>query len=210
MACLSQRFIAWFLSRGESLEKEMYGDKKIELFKIKPKSRVLEIGPGTGINLQYYPKNIEWIGIEPNPEMNKHIKLKLKKLDFKARLIKGTAEKIPIRGNSIDYVVSTLVLCSVKNPSMAIKEIKRVLKPEGKFLFMEHVADNKGTLRRAMQNLAPHTPWKFFSDGCHPNRESWKTIEKEFNKAKIKRYYEKKIGLMGYLINPHIIGEAAK
>ena len=143
MARLSQRFIAWFLSRGESLEKEMYGDKKRDLFKIRQKSRVLEIGPGTGINLQYYPKNIEWIGIEPNPEMNKHIKTKLKKLDFKARLIKGNAEKIPVKNNSIDYVISTLVLCSVKNPPKTVKEIKRVLKPEGKFLFMEHVADSE-------------------------------------------------------------------
>ena len=210
MVRLSQRFMAWLLSKGEKIEKEMYGREKKSLFKIKSSSIVLEIGPGTGINLQYYPKKIRWIGIEPNPEMNKHIKIKAKEQGFNIKLINGNAEKIPIKDNLVDYVVSTLVLCSVENPSKVLKEIKRVLKSRGKFLFIEHVADKKGTLRCSLQNITPHTPWKFFSDGCHPNREIWKIIGNEFRKVKIKKYYRKGNGLLSYLINPHIIGQATK
>ena len=210
MVRLSQRFMAWLLSKGEKIEKEMYGHEKKSLFKIKPHSVVLEIGPGTGINLQYYPKSIRWIGIEPNPEMNKHIKIKAKEQGFNIKLINGNAEKIPIKDGSVDYVVSTLVLCSVENPSETLKEIKRVLKSGGKFLFIEHVADKKGTLRRSLQNIAPHTPWKFFSDGCHPNRETSEIIENEFRGVKVRKYYQKGTGFLGYLINPHIIGQATK
>lgn len=170
MARFSQKFMAWLLSRAENLEEETYRKEKRSLLKIKPNSTVLEIGPGAGVNLRYYPKSIKWIGIEPNPEMNKHIETKAKELGSKIELINCDAENIPIKDNSIDYVVSTLVLCSAKNPSKVVKEIKRVLKPKGVFLFIEHVADRRGTFRRYFQDLAPHTPWKFFSDGCHPNR----------------------------------------
>ena len=98
----------------------------------------------------------------------------------------------------------------MENPSKVLKEIKRVLKTGGKFLFIEHIADKEGTLRRSFQNLAPHTLWRFFSDGCQPNRETKKIIECEFKKTKIRKYYQKNMSLLNYLINPHIIGEAIK
>ena len=210
MTRLSQKVISWILLKGENLEDELYGAEKNILLDVKSKSKVLEIGPGTGINLKYYPKNINWIGLEPNPEMTKHIKIKIKEQGINAVLLNGSAEKIPLKNNSIDYVISTLVLCSVNNPLNVVKEIKRVLKSSGKFLFIEHVADEKGTFRRVIQNMTNYTPWRFFSDGCHPNRETWKIIEHEFKNVEVKKYFLKNGGFFTWIVKPHIIGKAEK
>lgn len=66
-ASLSQRFVAWFLFNAEKFDKEAYGKRKRQLFR-NIKGNILEIGPGTGVNLEYYPNDIKWEGIEPNPK----------------------------------------------------------------------------------------------------------------------------------------------
>lgn len=208
----SKKFMTWFLLKTERFDKENYGNKKRALFK-NLKGKVLEIGPGTGVNLNYYPKNIKWIGIEPNPKMQEHVKEKIKRLKIDAKIKSLRAEKIPEKTNSIDFVISTLVLCSVDKPEEVLAEIRRVLKKGDKFLFIEHVADKPGTLRRFFQNLAPYTPWKLFSDNCRTNRETWKTIENAgFKKVKIKHFKQNKgkFNLLEMLIKPHIMGEAVK
>lgn len=208
----SKKFVAWCLSKSEKIDKEIYGEKKKNLFK-KLKGTILEIGPGTGINLPYYPKNIKWVGIEPNKEMHKYIKKKSEKLKIKVEIKNLKAEKIPLKNSSADYVISTLVLCSVDSQEKTLSEIKRVLKKDGKFIFIEHVADKPLTLRRTIQNLAPYTPWKLFSDNCRPNRETWKTIEKSgLKKIKIKHFKIKELRFnpLTFLVRPHIIGEATK
>ncbi|MCX7595144.1 MAG: class I SAM-dependent methyltransferase [Fischerella sp.] len=138
--------------------------------------RVLEIGPGAGVNLSYYPTNIQWIGIEPNPFMHSYLKQEAERLglhNIKLRL--GSAERLEVEDNSIDIVVSTHVLCSVTNLATTSREIRRVLKPDGRFLFIEHVAAQCGTWTRRIQDgIEP--VWKTMFDNCHPNRETGKII----------------------------------
>lgn len=138
--------------------------------------RVLEIGPGTGPNLVFYKSGTQWIGLEPNPYLQKHIKDQSQGLDIDVEVCTGTAERIPIESASVDYVVSTLVLCSVRNPEAALGEILRVLKPGGRFVFLEHVAAPAGTgLRRVQRIFRPVS--RFLAD-CTPDRETWAFIER--------------------------------
>ncbi len=168
---------------------------------------VLEIGPGTGINLPYYPANIHWIGVEPNPFTHPHLRKTARKLRLNIDLRNGTAERLEVEDNSMDAVVSTLVLCSVKNLSTTLQEILRVLKPGGRFLFIEHVAAPRGTwLRQFQQGVRP--VWKVLGDGCHPDRETWVALERAgFEQVKY-QHFSGPIPIP--VVKPHIIGVASK
>jgi len=120
-------------------------------------------------------------------------------------LMTGTAEDIPLADESVDAAVSTLVLCSVDNLSDALTEIKRVLKPDGRFLFIEHVAAPEKSLLRSVQHgIEPL--WKRMADGCHPDRETWKAIEDAgFGNVEIEHF---RLSLP--VVGPHIMGTAVK
>jgi len=110
---------------------------------------VLEIGPGAGPNLAYFSPHIRWVGIEPNPFMHPYLRRQAERLNRTVEIRDASAERVPLQDNSVDAVVSTLVLCSVKDVSGALQEILRVLRPGGRFVFIEHVAAPPGTwLRR--------------------------------------------------------------
>lgn len=168
---------------------------------------ILEIGPGTGVNFRYYPKGIRWIGIEPYLPVHPYLEKAAKKAGVKAKIKAGTAEKIGLPSASIDIVVGTLVLCSVENPSLVLREIKRVLKPGGKFLFLEHTATPEGTRLHWLQN-AVASPWRRFFRGCNPNLETWKIIKAAcFSEVVCERYRQKWVIP---IVSPHIIGWARK
>ena len=166
---------------------------------------VLEIGPGTGINLCYYPIGIRWIGIEPNLFMYPYLKKEAKKLHFDIDLRSGSAEQLEIQDSTIDVVVSTLVLCSVNNPKRVLQEILRVLKPGGRFLFMEHVAAPLGTwLRRVQCWLRP--VWRVVVDGCCPDRETLTVIESAGFDCISCQHFRAPLPIVG----PHVAGVAIK
>src|SRR5258706_582852 len=131
---------------------------------------VLEIGPGTGVNLVYLPVGIRWIGIEPNTYMHPYLRELGLKLGLSLDIRVGFAEHLPVADNSMDIVISTQVLCSVADPATVLREIQRVLKPGGRFLFVEHVAAVPGTRLRRWQRLA--RPMPALLGGCHPDRET--------------------------------------
>lgn len=166
---------------------------------------ILEIGPGTGPNLAYYASDIHWLGIEPNPAMFPYVQREAQRLGLNAELREGRSELLPVPDASIDAVVGTLVLCSVHNPAKTLQEIVRVLKPGGKFIFIEHVAAPRGTrLRRFQRFVRPL--WSAFSDGCQPDRETWTTIEGAgFNRVQLDHFR-----LAEPIVAPHIAGFAVK
>ena len=90
-------------------------------------------------------------------------------------MIEAPAEKLPFEDDSFDTVTLTLVLCTVPDPPAALREIARVLKPGGRFLFLEHVRSEEPGLAKWQDRL--HTPWYLFGDGCHCNRDTLATIE---------------------------------
>ena len=106
---------------------------------------LMEIGPGTGANLAYMPKGCRWIGIEPNQYMHDRLRTKASKHSIEADFAVASAEGIAVDDETIDCVVSTLVLCSATDPAKVLSEVKRALKPDGRFYFIEHVAAPKKT-----------------------------------------------------------------
>jgi SAM-dependent methyltransferase len=117
----------------------------------------------------------------------------------------GQAEALPAADASLDAVVSTLVLCSVHDLQRTLAEVHRVLRPGGRFLFVEHVAAPEGSRLRIVQDLI-RPPWQLFSDGCHPNRETGHAIEQ----AGFAEVQYELFTLPLPVIGPHIAGYAGK
>lgn len=151
--------------------------------RLKPKllgalgGEVVEIGPGSGINLSYYRDNVRWTGIEPNTFLHQQIRQRASEVGIPTRLLAGRAERLDLPDASVDAVVGTLVLCSVGDPARALSEILRVLTPGGHYVFIEHVAGPPGTRTRRIQEA--FTPiLRRLPGGCRPNRETRRAIER--------------------------------
>lgn len=140
------------------------------------RGRVLEIGAGTGLNLELYPLDVSDLTlVEPDPHMGKQLRKRVAELGSAAHVVQAPGEKLPLEDNSFDTVVVTLVLCTVPNPPATLAEIKRVLKPSGQFLFLEHVRSPEAGLAKWQDRL--EKPWRFLGDGCHCNRDTESAIE---------------------------------
>ena len=129
----------------------------------------IEIGAGTGLNLAHYPDDLdELVLVEPDAAMRRRLAPRLARSRLRARLVDAPAEQLPFPDASVDTVVSTLVLCTVDAPDLALQEIARVLKPDGQLLFIEHVRSDSPRLARWQDRLA--NPWRRFARGCRCNR----------------------------------------
>jgi ubiquinone/menaquinone biosynthesis C-methylase UbiE len=200
------RLNAWLLYKGSERYNRRVDERKRSLFS-GLSGCVLEIGPGTGANLEYYPEEVLLTGLEPNPWMQKHLKEKADQFNRPIEMLTGSAEDIPLEGESMNAVVSTLVLCSVTDLPQTLSEIKRVLKPGGSFLFIEHVAAREGTRLRTMQRWIKPL-WRWIADGCHPDRETWKAIEGAgFKDVELEHF---RLSLPLPVVGPHIMGRAVK
>ncbi|HEX3690319.1 MAG TPA: class I SAM-dependent methyltransferase [Solirubrobacteraceae bacterium] len=138
--------------------------------------RTLEIGGGTGLNLGHYGEAVsELIVAEPSPPMRRRLERRAElateaaeQTAGKVRVIDAPAERLPFDDASLDTVVSTLVLCTVDDPAAALSEIVRVLRPDGRLLFIEHVRAESRALAWWQDRLAG--PWRRFAEGCRCNR----------------------------------------
>ncbi len=167
---------------------------------------VLEIGAGAGANFSYYPKNINWVGIEPNNFMFSPLEKEAQKQGIKSiSLNEGYAENLPFEDYSIDAVVSTHVLCSVKNVEQSLREIYRVLKPNCQFIFLEHIGASHGTITRNLQTLIEPIWIKMF-DNCHIQREPEKLLENIGFRNIEYSYFQ----LPFPIVSPHVAGVAYK
>lgn len=166
---------------------------------------VLEIGPGTGSNLLFLSNDVRWVGVEPNPHMARYVETKAARLGLEAKLSTGLAEQLPADDESVDAVICSLVLCCVKDPTIVVAEALRVLKPDGRFVFLEHVAAPRGSsTRRRQERIRP--VWQRLADGCHPDRETWRTIESAGFRSVELEHFRLNLPLAG----PHIAGVALK
>ncbi len=138
---------------------------------------VLELGAGTGANIGFYPDEVTRLVLsEPDRHMRRQLANKLESLgQARASVAGGSAERIEADDESFDWVVSSLVCCSVSNLQASLGEVRRVLRPGGGFVFMEHVAAAAGTSRRKWQNRL-NPLWKTFMGNCHLNRETEQAI----------------------------------
>lgn len=149
--------------------------KKRQLLLKNVNGTVLEIGAGTGVNFKHYPyQTMEQLDII-DVELTEKVKHYLFPKSLSVSQHKASVEKLPFPDQTYDYVVFTLVFCSVGDPLKGLQEIKRVLKPEGKIIFMEHVLPTQNPWKHLFHSLNP--AWVKIAHGCHLNRETLKTIE---------------------------------
>lgn len=149
---------------------------------------VLEIGFGTGLNLLYYPSDIQkLVTVDPNPGMNRlaQKRIEASKITVDNRVLSG--ENLPFADNSFDSVVSTWTLCSIPKVEQAVEEIYRVLKSGGKFYFIEHGLSNEPKVQVWQNRLTPIQ--KIIADGCHLNRNIRQIVEKQFKNLTVEEFY---------------------
>jgi len=137
---------------------------------------VLEVGIGSGLNLPFYGRKVKrLVGLEPSPRLLSRARQKAHGFPLAVEFLQGSAEAIRLEDKSIDTVVMTWTLCTIPDAPLALNEIRRVLKPEGELLFVEHGRAPDGGVRRWQDRLTPL--WKNIGGGCHLNRPIAKLIE---------------------------------
>lgn len=128
--------------------------------------RVLEVGVGSGLNIGRYPPAVrELLALEPNPIL---IGIARNRSQGAASFLEASAEQIPLENSSIDTVISTWTMCSIPDIRRALQEMRRVLKPRGQLLFVEHGLSPEPGVRKWQNRLDPL--WHRVSGGCHMNR----------------------------------------
>lgn len=173
--------------------------------------KVLEIGFGTGLNVEFYPDYIHAItAIDPNDSMNTHFKRKPGQLDLVVDLYDMSAEKMGFDSDSFDSVVSTFTFCTIPDPAKALREVFRVLKPGGRFYYLEHGL-SPNHLVAALQNLT-NPLFKVLACGCNVNRDIRGIVAaSEFVLERMETFYlEPKISgytYKGIALKPNRLGE---
>ncbi|XP_041639131.1 methyltransferase-like protein 7A [Cheilinus undulatus] len=202
--------------RLSALYNKKMHDKKTELFrslsefkKAGKQLTLLEIGCGTGTNFKYYPPGCKVTCADPNPAFQKYLTSNMsenKQLTYERFVVASGEDMGSVEDESVDIVVCTLVLCSVKDIPQTLREIHRILRPGGAFFFMEHVAADPSTWTRFLQHVL-QPAWYYFGDGCQVIRETWKHLESAgFSDLKLTHLEAPLV----FIIKPHIMGYAVK
>ncbi|KAM9410735.1 thiol S-methyltransferase TMT1A-like [Pholidichthys leucotaenia] len=170
---------------------------------------LLEIGCGTGVNFKYYPAGTKVICTDPNPHFEKYLARNMAENDHLKyeRFVVASGEDMgAVEDGSVDVVVCTLVLCSVRDMAQTLREVHRILRPGGAFFFIEHVVAEPSTWSHFFQHvLQPF--WYYFGDGCEIIRETWKYVEAAgFSDLRLRHIQAP----LFFLIKPHIIGYGVK
>jgi ubiquinone/menaquinone biosynthesis C-methylase UbiE len=139
------------------------------------RGRVLEIGVGTGLSFSHYPPVEELVAVDPSEPMLQRARERAAGIARKVTLVEAPAEALPFEDDAFDTVVSLAVLCTVDDQARALSEIRRVLRPGGRLVFLEHVRSADPKLASWQDRL--ERPWGWFAGGCHPNRRTLEAIE---------------------------------
>ncbi len=173
--------------------------------------RTLELGAGAGVNLPHYTDAVsELVITEPSPHMVARLRRTVAGEPPAAgrwELVRAGAEELPFGDQSFDTVVGTFVMCTIPDPTRALQEIVRVLRPGGRYIFLEHVHAGEGTRLGRFQDLVegPHT---YVAAGCHPNRRTGELIEaSELRVEQMERGRQPRAPLT---VRPTIIGSAVR
>lgn len=169
--------------------------------------RVLEIGAGTGLNAEHWPDGLEDLVVtEPVASLVPRIERRLRRAGTEAHVVAAEAERLPLPDASVDTVVSTMVFCTVGDVPAALAELRRVLRPGGRILFIEHVLADGGWRERLQQLL--HRPWRAFGGGCNCNLRTLELLgEAGFALEEVERARWRG---MPFLVKPLVIGTARR
>lgn len=171
--------------------------------------RVVEVGAGNGLNFSHYPDTVtEVIAVEPESYLRARAELAAQNAPVKVTVVDGDAERLPLGDASVDAAVTSLVLCSVTDPTAALTEIRRVLRPGGELRFYEHVlADNAGLAR--LQRLVDPV-WSRFAGGCRLTRNTLEAVQAAGLIVDECEQFLFEPCLLAKLAAPHILGRAHK
>lgn len=153
---------------------------------------ILDVGSGTGVNFEHFNKNAIVIGVEPSIHM---FEKAISKIPPKAKIttynlgVTDDALENIIEDHSLDYVICTLVLCTIPNHRLALEKFKKWLKPTGKLIILEHIHAEQKT-RRIFQNII-NPAWKLVGDGCNLNRDTDVLIKSIGFKAVSEDYFKR-------------------
>lgn len=144
------------------------GARKTALFAGLP-TRVVELGPGTGANMRYLRPGTSVTAIEPNPHMHPGLARAAARHGVALDIRAVGAEATGLPADSVDAVVCTLVLCTVPDPAAALAEVRRILRPGGRLVLIEHVAAPRRSALAGLQRLL-RGPWRWAFEGCELHR----------------------------------------
>jgi len=136
--------------------------------------KVIEIGAGNGRNFRHYPSDVDILATEPHPRLCRQARRAAARAPASIAVLQASVESLPVDDESIDTVVSTLVLCSVPVQASALAEVRRILRPGGRLLVLEHVRSADPALARRQDSA--ERMQMFLAGGCHPNRDTTAAI----------------------------------
>lgn len=161
---LRGRLNAWLLDAADEHMHRVYGDLKARLLGDAPPV-VLELGPGAGANFRYYPRGTRVIAIEPNARMHDRLRRRAERFGLDLDIHPVGAEHLDLPAHSVDFACATLVLCTVADPAAVVAEVRRVLRPGGRFVVIEHVMAPAGSAVATLQRII-RRPWRWLAEGC--------------------------------------------
>jgi ubiquinone/menaquinone biosynthesis C-methylase UbiE len=169
--------------------------------------RVVEVGAGVGSNFAHYPATVtEVIAVEPEPYLRAKAEKAAAEATVPIRVVDGLADALPLEDEGVDAGVASLVLCSVPDQSVALAELRRVIKPGGELRFYEHVISNRES-RRRFQRFMDATVWPRMAGGCHMTRDTRAAMEQAGFMVQRSRRFPFPPGRFGL---PHILGSARR
>jgi ubiquinone/menaquinone biosynthesis C-methylase UbiE len=168
--------------------------------------KTIEIGAGTGLNLEHYTDAVTDLTLtEPGPHMARHLADRVAALQRpNTRAVEAPGERLPFADDTFDTALATLVLCTTPDPQAVLAEIARVLKPGGRFLFIEHVRSGDPSIAK-WQDRWVHV-WPYLADGCHCNRDTRTAIER--SPLAIAEITSGKLNGAPEFVKPLIVGSA--
>ena len=203
------------MSEGMAEYEAAIAPRKAALFaKLAGAVDIAEVGLGAGPNLRYYPRGVTTVvGIEPNEYMDAFASRAAAAAGVALQVRRGVAEALPLADGSVDAVVATLVLCTVRDPAAALREIARVLRPGGCYVFVEHVAaDAAAAPLLALSQRALDPAQQLLAGGCHLTRDTGGLITRAcgdgglFETLELERFDAPR----AWPITPHVAGIARK
>lgn len=169
--------------------------------------RTLELGAGTGLNLEHYPDAMQELVLsEPDSHMVARLRQRVARSGRPAEVVQAPGERVPFDDASFDTVAFTMVLCTAADPPAVLAEVARVLRPGGRLLFFEHVRSEEPRLARWQDRL--EGPWSWFGHGCHCNRRTAELLYA--SPLEVERLERGTIRAAVPLVRPLLVGAARR